>query len=164
MFGAPPSCRPAWGLSLGEFLTANLAGGRSRGEKTPYIEALPTAEALLADWTPAERAMLQSPRLERDASLQRDHRHGMLRNIEPWVADADEAVLGWAEAIVRSRALTFESGWYGTMLMCMVPFVDLANHRVPLPDEVPCFPVDLVRTVGEECVVLRAPRDLAKVR
>ena len=44
--------------------------------------------------------------------------------------------------------------------MMMVPFIDLANHRVPLPTEVPCFPVELVRTFGDECVVLRAPRDL----
>ena len=73
-------------------------------------------------------------------------------NVTPWVPDADAATLSWAETMVRSRALTFESGWKGTELMCMVPFVDLANHRVPLPDEVPCFPVDLVRDPGAECV------------
>ena len=152
--------QPAWGLSLGEFLTANLAGTQSRGEKMPYTEALPAAEALLADWTPAEREMLQSPRLEQEACLQHEHRQEMVSRIKPLVATANTSTLGWAETMVRSRALTFESGWMGSTMMCMVPFIDLANHQVPLPEEVPCFPVDLVRTFGEECVVLRAPRDL----
>lgn len=151
--------QPAWGLSLGEFMTTMLGGARSRGEKAPYMEALPTTEALLADWTTEELSMLQSPRLEREASSQRDHRDGMVSNVVPWCPTADAPTLSWAETMVRSRALTFESGWSGTAMMCMVPFVDLANHRVPLPEEVPCFPVDLDH--GEEDVVLRAPRDLA---
>ena len=85
----------------------------------------------------------------------------MVSNVTPWAPSSDASTLKWAETMVRSRALTFESGWQGTSLMCMVPFIDLANHRVPLADEVPCFPVDLVRDPGAECVVLRAPRDLA---
>ena len=105
--------------------------------------------------------MLQSPRLEHEARQQAEYRCGMVSNVAKWVPNAEDSMLGWAETMVRSRALTFESGWKGTEMMCMVPFVDLANHRVPLPDEVPCFPVDLVRSIGDECVVLRAPRDLA---
>ena len=99
--------------------------------------------------------MLQSPRLEREARSQADHRRGMVSNVAKWVPNADASMLGWAETMVRSRALTFESGWQGSEMMCMVPFVDLANHRVPLADEVPCFPVDLVTAYGQECVVRR---------
>ena len=153
IFAEESDLQPAWGLSLAEFLTANLGGAKSRGEKTPYMDSLPAAEALLADWEPAELAMLQSPRLEREARLQAEHRRTMVSRVAKWVPTADAAMLGWAETMARSRALTFESGWKGSALMCMVPFVDLANHRVPLPDEVPCFPVDLVRSFGEECVV-----------
>ena len=147
--------QPEWGLSLGEFLTAGLGGAKQRGEKSPYIDALPASEELLADWKPAELAMLQSPRLEREARSQADHRRGMVSNVAKWVPNADASMLGWAETMVRSRALTFESGWQGSEMMCMVPFVDLANHRVPLADEVPCFPVDLVTAYGQECVVRR---------
>ena len=155
VFAEESDMQPGWGLSLSEFLVANLGGARYRGEKTPYMDALPAAESLLADWTPAERALLESPCLERKVRCQADHRSSMVRNVAKWVPKADASMLVWAETMVRSRALTFESGWKGSEMMCMVPFVDLANHRVPLPGEVPCFPVHLERSFGEECVVSR---------
>jgi len=159
-FAEEADLRPEWGLTLGEFLAANLAGAKSREESTPYLDALPEAELLLSDWKQEEVTQLQSPRLQVDIDGLRAHTAKMLLKIEPWVPAASSATIDWSERMVRSRALTFESGWKGSLLMCMVPLIDMANHRTPQQSEVACFPVDLDRTIGAERVVLRAPMDL----
>ena len=140
IFAEDADLQPEWGLTLAEFLTANLAGAEAREEATPYLAALPAEEPLLADWDASELAELQSPRLVADAQGQKAHVEKMLSTISPWVA-ASPSSLARAERMVRSRALTFESGWKGTALMAMVPLVDLANHRTPLQSETVCFRV-----------------------
>ena len=152
----------AWGLTLTGYLTASLAGASCRKTHQPYVETLPVEEELLASWKPAELAALQSPRLVDAAKGQRSFVAELLRNVEPWVPQASPDTTKWAENMVRSRSFTFEQGWKGTPMKCMVPFIDLANHQTPVAGELACEPVELQRKGGHEGVVLRAPSDLKR--
>jgi len=81
----------SWGLTLPEFLTANLVGSRLRGECAPYMDELPASEALLADWQSDELDALQCPHLKADANGQRERVEEILENVQPWAAGADAA-------------------------------------------------------------------------
>ena len=97
---------PQWGLSLRELATARLVGSLSRGERKVYMRTCcPKRRALLVDWSDAELAELQSPRL---AEVARGPMAPFLdesvARVLPFV-QGTEADVRWAERMVRSRAL-----------------------------------------------------------
>lgn len=122
---------PQWGLSLRELLTARLCGALARGESVPYTDALPVQEALLCDWSEPELKELQSAALVEYARGMPTFLDESVERLLPFVKVEREKV-AWAERMVRSRALLFESGWQiYVRTMCLVPLIDLANHRTP---------------------------------
>ena len=153
---------PQWGLSLRELATARLVGSLTRGEHAPYIATLPSDEPLLCDWSDAELAELQSPRLADDARGMLPFLDESTARILPWTKGT-EADVRWAERMVRSRALLFDDGGFNPLgdldspaMMALVPLVDLANHRTPDLGEVEPVAID----VAAKAITLAAPRDL----
>ena len=152
---------PQWGLSLRELTTARLVGSRTRGEHEPYIATLPSDEPLLCDWSDAELAELQSPRLADDARGMLPFLDESTARILPWTKGTEDDVR-WAERMVRSRAILCESGFNSLgdldspAMMALVPLVDLANHRTPDLGEVEPVGLD----PSARAVTLAAPRDL----
>ena len=100
---------PQWGLSLRELLTARLCGAIARGESVPYTDALPAHEPLLCDWSELELTELQSPPLVEYARGMPPFIDESVERLLPFVKVEREKV-AWAERMVRSRALLFESG------------------------------------------------------
>jgi hypothetical protein len=152
---------PQWGLSLRELTTARLVGSRTRGEHALYIATLPSEQPLLCDWSDAELAELQSPRLADDARGMLPFLDESTARILPWTKDT-EADVRWAERMVRSRAILCESGFNSlgdldsAAMMALVPLLDLANHRTPNLGEVEPVSVDY----AAKAITLAAPRDL----
>ena len=153
---------PQWGLSLRELATARLVGSRTRGEHEPYIATLPSDEPLLCDWSDAELAELQSPRLTEASRGMLPFLDESTARILPWTKGT-EADVRWAERMVRSRALLFDDGGFNSLgdldspaMMALVPLVDLANHRTPDLGEVEPVGLD----PSARAVTLVAPRDL----
>jgi hypothetical protein len=153
---------PQWGLSLRELTTARLVGSLTRGEHAPYIATLPSDEPLLCDWSDAELAELQSPRLADDARGMLPFLDESTARILPWTKGT-EADVRWAERMVRSRALLFDDGGFNSLgdldspaMMALVPLLDLANHRTPDLGEVEPVAID----VAAKAITLAAPRDL----
>ena len=154
---------PQWGLSLRELATARLVGSLTRGEHAPYLATLPSEEALLCDWSDAELAELQSPRLADDARGMLPFLDASTARILPWTKGT-EADVRWAERMVRSRALLFDDGGFNSLgdldspaMMALVPILDLANHRTPDLGEVEPVGLD----PSARAVTLAAPRDLS---
>ena len=155
---------PQWGLSLRELLTARLCGAIARGESAPYIDALPADEPILCDWSEPELAELQSASLVEFARGLPPFLDESVERLLPFVKVERERV-AWAERMVRSRALLFESGWeLYVRTMCLVPLLDLANHRTP-PRRRGATSQEIVEPVSlsldEQAVTLAARCDLA---
>ena len=158
-----------FGLSLHELAVARLLGATSRGEHAEYLEALPTAEPLLASWRAEELRELHSPALVAAARVQRARVSQTIETLRPWVSsELPTSTIEWAERMVRSRALRFEPGWDGLRSsLCMVPLIDLANHATPgAAEEAAGTYVDPVCLVGsvdgaQGLAVLRAARDMS---
>ena len=146
---------PQWGLSLRELATARLVGSLSRGERAAYTDALPPEEPLLCDWSDAELAELQCPRLVGLAKGMAPFLDESVARVLPFV-QGTEADVRRAERAVRSRALVFQSGFNYQPSMALVPLVDLANHRTPDGGDVEPVAID------GKAVALVAPRDLSE--
>ena len=152
---------PQWGLSLRELATARLVGSLSRGERKVYTDVLPEDVPLLVDWSDAELAELQSPRLAEVARGMAPFLDESVARVLPFV-QGTEADVRWAERMVRSRAILCESGFNSLgdldspAMMALVPLVDLANHRTPDLGEVEPVSVDF----AAKAITLAAPRDL----
>ena len=152
---------PQWGLSLRELATARLVGSLSRGERKVYTDVLPKDVPLLVDWSDAELAELQSPRLAEVARGMAPFLDESVARVLPFV-QGTEADVRWAERMVRSRAILCESGFNSLgdldspAMMALVPLVDLANHRTPDLGEVEPVSVDF----AAKAITLAAPRDL----
>ena len=101
---------PQWGLSLRELTTARLVGSLSRGERKVYTDVLPEDVPLLVDWSHAELAELQSPRLAEVARGMAPFLDESVARVLPFV-QGTEADVRWAERMVRSRAILCESGF-----------------------------------------------------
>ena len=152
---------PQWGLSLRELTTARLVGSLSRGERKVYTDVLPKDVPLLVDWSDAELAELQSPRLAEVARGMAPFLDESVARVLPFV-QGTEADVRWAERMVRSRAILCESGFNSLgdldspAMMALVPLVDLANHRTPDLGEAEPVSVDY----AAKAITLAAPRDL----
>ena len=152
---------PQWGLSLRELATARLVGSLSRGERKVYTDVLPEDVPLLVDWSDAELAELQSPRLAETARGMAPFLDESVARVLPFVQGTEEDVR-WAERMVRSRAILCESGFNSLgdldspAMMALVPLVDLANHRTPDLGEVEPVSVDY----AAKAITLAAPHDL----
>ena len=129
---------PKWGLTLAELLAARLVGAITRGECAAYTAALPASEPLLCDWSDAELARLDAPHVVAAAEGMRPFLDASEARVLPFV-EADAAAVAAAARAVRSRALVFARDWENApgpdglprRAMCLVPVVDLANHRTP---------------------------------
>jgi hypothetical protein len=148
---------PQWGLSLRELLTARLCGALTRGECVPYTESLPAAEPLLCDWSSEELELLQSAHLADLARGMPPFLAESCERIAPFV-QAEPEVVAWAERMVRSRALLFDSGYTSTM--SLVPIVDLANHRTPSRRAAGVAPIEPVSLAADGGVRLVAAKEL----
>ena len=153
---------PQWGLSLRELATARLVGSLSRGERKVYTDVLPEDVPLLVDWSDAELAELQSPRLAEVARGMAPFLDESVARVLPFV-QGTEADVRWAERMVRSRALLFDDGGFNSLgdldspaMMALVPLLDLANHRTPDLGEVEPVAID----TAAKAITLAAPRDL----
>jgi len=136
LVSVPPGCIVSadedsqWGLSLRELLTARLVGARTRGQCQPYLDSLPTLDGapLLCDWSDEELEQLQAAELAELARGMPPFVAASCERVRPYV-QAEASVVEWAERMVRTRAMFFDTGV--SRRMSLVPVVDLANHRTP---------------------------------
>jgi hypothetical protein len=118
-------------------LALALLAAQSAGTHCPYVASLPTPAdfaACLPSWWPAEEraALLRGSPLLREVEddvASFDHDWALLRGAGVTTAGAAQVTRGdlqWALAVVTSRAFTMDSG-----ASCLVPGVDVMNHRRP---------------------------------
>ena len=109
------------------------AGGAS--PHAIYLATLPEHVELLRDWSERELSWLQCERLVAAAVSQRKHHERTFHRLDGFLAplyeDAAERrrAFSWAESIVRSRALGYDSE--GQSHLWLLPIFDLCNHRSP---------------------------------
>ena len=150
---------PEFGLTLAQLCACRLGGAMARNEFSEYIDSLPPSEPVLCDWSDDELSQLCSPALVAEAAAQRDYVQTSIEQMRPWVSgELSDRDIAWAERMVRTRALSFEYGWKGQRTMCLVPLIDLANHRTPQASQIEPVQIDL----EAEAVRLVAPTHLSK--